>query len=109
MSNSEALVNDILNFADELDMLPKSGSLIVCVSGGADSMCLLYVMLEISKKRGFAVLAAHFNHGLREEESDRDETFVRKHCADIGVPLYSGSGDTRAFALKQGMGIEEAA
>jgi len=99
----------IIEFAGEYDMFPETGIMVTCVSGGADSMCLLEAMLEISRRHGFEVCAAHYNHRLRGEESDRDETFVREYCSVRGVPFYSGSGDVRDHAVKNGLGIEKAA
>ena len=104
-----ALPDGILRFAEELELLPDSGVVLVCVSGGADSMCLLEALLEISGERGFTVSAVHYNHGLRGEESLRDESFVRDYCRMRGVTLYSGSGDVKGYARSHGVGIEEAA
>jgi tRNA(Ile)-lysidine synthase len=80
-----ALLKKILGYADGFDMLPAEGVVLACVSGGIDSMCLLDVLLEISKSQGFSVAAAHFNHRLRGDESDRDEAFVSGYCAGRGV------------------------
>ena len=103
------LINSILEFADEHEMLPESGLVLVCVSGGADSMCLLEAMLHISYERGFAVGVAHYNHGLRGDESDRDEAFVREYCEACGAAFYSGDGDVMEYARTGGLGIEQAA
>ena len=90
-------------------MLPESGLLLICVSGGADSMCLLEVMRHISYEFDFDIAVAHYNHELRGEESDRDETFVMEICEMHGVPFYSGRGDVANFAKTHGISIEEAA
>ena len=103
------LLKTVLAFADEYEMLPPGGLVLACVSGGADSMCLLETMLHISYERGFSVAAVHYNHGLRGEESDRDELFVREYCAKCGVPFYTGDGDVREYAGEAGLGIEAAA
>jgi len=103
------LIKKILEFADEHEMLPDAGLLLVCVSGGADSMCLLEVMRYISYERGFSIAVAHYNHELRGEESDRDETFVMDICEEHGIPFYSGRGDVTGHAKKNGLSIEEAA
>ena len=88
------------------EKFPHGGSVLCAMSGGLDSMCLLHVMLE---QPGFRVTAAHFNHGLRGAEADRDEQFVRDYCARHHVPFVSGAGDTRALAEREGLSIEEAA
>jgi tRNA(Ile)-lysidine synthase len=84
------LVDKIIGFADRFDMFPRGGMVLACVSGGVDSMCMLDALLEISEPRGFAVAAAHYNHKLRGDESDRDEAFVAGHCAGRGVECHVG-------------------
>lgn len=79
---------------------------ILCaVSGGADSM----YMLARLQSEGFALMAAHYNHGLRGAESDRDEAFVRAYCAEHGIPFVSERGDVRACAQERSMSLETAA
>ena len=70
----------------------KPGERVICaVSGGADSMALLWSFWMLREKLGIAVEAAHFNHQLCGEESDRDEQFVRDFCAFHEIPLHVGS------------------
>ena len=103
------MLDKIISFADELNMLPESGLILVCVSGGMDSMCLFEALMDISAQRGFCVGIAHYNHRLRGNESARDEKFVRDYCAVRDVPFYAGSGGVREHAKKHKLGIEEAA
>jgi len=86
-----------------------SGVVLVCVSGGADSMSLLEALMQISDELGFEIAVAHFNHCLRGAESDRDESFVKDYCADCGVAAYSSRGDVKGHAKNNGLSIEEAA
>ena len=73
------------------------GQRVVCaVSGGADSMALLWGLYLLKDKLELELSAAHFNHRLRGEESDRDEAFVRDFCQGYGIPFVSGSGQVRA-------------
>ena len=98
---------DLTPWMTRWHMLPEKGGVILCaVSGGVDSMYLLHRMTELAAQRGFTVGCAHFNHGLRGAESDRDEAFVRTQCAHLGVPFYVGRGDV---ASVRGMGTEGAA
>ena len=86
------------------------GSSILCaVSGGADSMCLLHVLFSNREAYGISVYAAHYNHSLRGEESERDCAFVSDYCREHGIPLRVGKGDVAAFADSHAVGIEEAA
>jgi len=77
------------------------------VSGGRDSMCLLHLLSHWGRQQGIKVAAAHYNHHLRETAA-RDEAFVRKICADWGIPLVCGGGEVRAFAQETGKTLEEA-
>ncbi|MCL2424881.1 MAG: tRNA lysidine(34) synthetase TilS [Oscillospiraceae bacterium] len=103
------LIKRVFEYSSEHEMLPKSGLLLVCVSGGADSMCLLEILREISCDAEFSTAVAHFNHELRGEESDRDEVFVETVCREYEIPCYSGRGNVSAFANAHGLSIEEAA
>jgi len=103
------LIQKILNYTTEHEMLNETDTVLICVSGGADSMCLLEIMRHISYEYGFDIAVAHYNHELRGEESDRDETFVMERCEEHGIPFYSGRGDVAKFAKKRGLSIEEAA
>ena len=78
-------------------MEPYRGQAVVCaVSGGADSMALLWGMYLLKDKLEIRLSAAHFNHHLRGEESDRDEAFVRDFCTGYGIPCTVGSGQVTA-------------
>ena len=81
------------------------GLLLVALSGGADSVCLLRLLLRL----GCRLEAAHCNFHLRGAESDRDEQFVRDLCGQLGVPLHVRSFDTQAEAARCGESIEMAA
>lgn len=103
------MVKKMLALSAQYDMLPP-GELVLCaVSGGKDSMCLLHLLHTLAPERGFTLQAAHFNHHLRGEESDRDERFVRTWCREQGIALSCGGADVRARAAQTGRGIEETA
>lgn len=90
--------------------LVQPGQRIICaVSGGADSVCMLHVLLALQQRLGIALEAAHFNHHLRGEESDRDEAFVRRMCMERHIPLHLGSGEAAARAAAAHESVEEAA
>lgn len=77
------------------DMVRKGDCVTCAVSGGADSMALLWAMYLLKEPLGIDLRAAHFNHGLRGEESDRDEAFVRDFCDRFDIPLTVGRGEVR--------------
>ena len=68
-------------------MIERGGHVVAAISGGADSACLLRVLGGLSASRNFTLEALHVHHGLRGQEADRDEAFVRELCGELGVPL----------------------
>lgn len=87
------MVNKICAFMTRYEMVQPGDSVICAVSGGADSMALLWAMYLLKDKLQISLSAAHFNHHLRGEESNRDEAFVTEFCQGYGIPLYKGEGN----------------
>ncbi len=90
-------------------MLLPGDRVLVALSGGADSMALLHVLLSLREEYRLHIAAAHYHHGIRGEEADRDEGFVRGACETLGVPLTVGRGDVPQQAKERGLGLEECA
>ena len=84
---------------------------VVCAfSGGPDSTALLLELKRLRDAGSIGPLyAAHFEHGIRGEESREDLAFCRKLCLELGVPLFSESGDVPACAAQDGLSLETAA
>ena len=80
----------------------------VAVSGGADSVALLRVLLELQAELGVVLAVAHFNHGLRAEESEADQAFVTDLAHHHGLEFFAGRGDVREHALNSKLSIEAA-
>ncbi len=84
----------------------------MAISGGADSVALLLALVEANAAKeslGVVLSAAHVHHGLRGEEADGDEAFVRALCVRLEVPLMVFRVDTAARQASEGEGLEEAA
>lgn len=89
--------------------LIERGQTVVCgVSGGADSVALMYALLSLSPQMEFKVCAAHLNHGIRGQSAEHDEQFVRDLCEFYGVPLYCENKNIPALAKKQKLTLEQA-
>ena len=104
--SSGSIEAKIAQTAERFAMLPEGGAVVAGVSGGADSMALLFYLLKIAPERGISVCAAHLNHGLRGEEAERDEDFVRSYCAAHGVECRVRRADVRAEAARTGQSEE---
>ncbi|MBO5318639.1 MAG: tRNA lysidine(34) synthetase TilS [Ruminococcus sp.] len=103
------MLEKICRFIEENNML-SSGDTVVCgLSGGADSVCLLLVLNELSQQLGITVEAIHVNHSLRGAESDRDESFCKCLCEKYGIRFTAERVDVNAFAQMHSLSCEEAA
>ena len=86
------MLNKLLSFVRSENMLSCGDCVICAVSGGADSVSLLFAMYLLAPKLGITLEAAHFNHGLRGVESDADAAFVQQLCDRFDIPLHMGRG-----------------
>ncbi len=84
------MLNKLLRQLRQYDMVSPGEKVICAVSGGADSVALLFGMYLLREKLGIELSAAHLNHHLRGEESNRDEQFVRGFCERYDIPLEVG-------------------
>ena len=95
------MLNKLLAFTRRYEMIAPGDTVVCAVSGGADSVALLFGMYLLKDKLGITLEAAHFNHNLRGEESQRDEAFVKELCHRYDIPLHLGSG--QVVAGKKGL------
>jgi tRNA(Ile)-lysidine synthase len=90
--------------------LPRPGDrVVVGVSGGPDSLCLLHCLCRLKKEFDLAMYVAHLHHGLRGEEAAADAEFVRELAGDWGLPCVVESVDVPALAAEHRLAVEEAA
>jgi len=86
------MLNKLRAFLKERALLSPGDKVIAAVSGGADSVAMLFALYLLRDELGITLEAAHFNHHLRGAESDRDEAFVTDFCGRYDIPLHLGSG-----------------
>ena len=90
------MLNKLLSFVRQQELLVPGDQVTCAVSGGADSVALLFALYLLKDKLNIRLSAAHFNHCLRGKESDRDEAFVREFCDRFDITLHIGSGQVKA-------------
>ena len=103
------MLRRVMKYIRDKELLEKGDRVLVCVSGGADSVALL----DVLQRGGYECVVAHCNFHLRGEESDRDERFVREVIGERlkakGEKLWVKDFDTVGYAQEKGISIEMAA
>lgn len=99
----------VLRFAQAHDLLTSPGPIVVGVSGGVDSVCLLHVLASIRHETGIELHAAHLNHKLRGAESDADAEYVAELCGDLGINVTIESRSVKRYRARRRCSLEEAA
>jgi tRNA(Ile)-lysidine synthetase-like protein len=104
----EALTQSVLRFSDRHDLLPHHARIVVAVSGGPDSLCLLHLLHhEIGPRRSLELHVAHLDHRLRAD-SQHDAQFVAATATAWALPFTIGTSDVAALARETHTGLEAA-
>ena len=90
-------------------MVQNGDTVLVAVSGGADSVALVHILLDLAPRYSLGIAIAHLNHCLREQESDRDEAFVASLAKQLELPFYSGREDVFRYQKQHRLSLEDAA
>ncbi len=96
-----------MRFMEEYHMLPEGGTVVAGVSGGADSVCLLFILLKIREQIPFDLVAVHVNHKIREEAGE-DAAYVEGLCRKWGCPYRYVEEDVAHYAREEHLSEEEA-
>jgi len=102
------LIEKVINTIRDYNMLNTGDKVVVGVSGGPDSMCLLHILINLSKMFSIQIIAVHVNHGLRGEEADRDEEYVREFCKVNHIKFASIKEDVHKISIKRNISCESA-
>jgi tRNA(Ile)-lysidine synthase len=105
----EAFLKKFKQTTARYDLIDKGDKVLVAVSGGPDSVALLYALLEIKDQFNLDICVAHLNHKLRGKESDEDENFVKNLAHKLNLKFFSKSIDVKKEAKKNKLSLEEAA
>lgn len=101
------MVTKVLAYMEKYRMLDRHGTIVAGISGGADSVCLLFVLLQIRKQIPFRIVAVHVNHGIRRE-AVQDAAYVEELCRREKIPFYLVEENVASYAKEHGISLEEA-
>ena len=107
MSNRQKTEEKVFSYIEKHDMISPGHRIVAGVSGGADSVCLLFVLLEYARKKKLDLAVVHVNHGLREDAGE-DAEFVRKLCLQEDVPFFLREVNVGELAAQEKCSLEEA-
>ena len=108
MNNESSVFEIVFETVHRHGMISKGDRILVAVSGGADSVCLLHVLNGMKEAVGFSLFCTHLNHNLRGEAADRDENYVKTLCGKLGIPVFTTKVDVAALAKEKKLTTEEA-
>lgn len=105
----DALMLEIKRYIEKNQLIRPGDGVVVGLSGGPDSVFLLYALHTLQARMGFTLRAVHVHHGIRGAEADRDAAFSAELCAKLAVPFQAVHVAAPAYAAQQGLSLEEAA
>lgn len=103
------IIEKVLNTIEKFNMLSYGDHVLVGLSGGPDSVCLLSILLKINKRYNIKISAAYIDHGLRPEDTPREIDFCKELCNKIQIPFYTEQIDVKDFAKRERLNLQEAA
>ncbi|MEW6586075.1 MAG: tRNA lysidine(34) synthetase TilS [Nitrospirota bacterium] len=109
MPQDQAIHSQVLRTIDKYSMLHGTERVLVGLSGGADSVCLLHILNHLKVRLKLELHALYVDHGLRPEETPAEIAFCRKFCEGLSVPFMKKAVDVKSFAEEQGLNKQEAA
>lgn len=92
----------------EYNMISKGDRVVVGISGGADSVCLIHILNKLKDKYSLTLFGAHINHCIRGDAADKDQLFVENLCKDLGIQCFSLKEKVEDVAKERGISSEMA-
>jgi tRNA(Ile)-lysidine synthase len=107
--NKTKLESKVLDLIQRYSLIPRKEPVVVGVSGGADSVCLLHVLAEWRRRLGTKLHVAHLDHEIRGVESQADAEYVSNLAGSLGIPITIDRQDVAAYRTERKCSLEEAA
>lgn len=104
----KVLLQVVMDFIKANFMFNKGDKVIVAISGGPDSTCMLYILNGFKEELGITLIGAHLNHCLRGKEADKDEEYAKMTCARLNIDFYSKKVDIHRISEEKNISCEMA-
>ncbi|MFI3209192.1 MAG: tRNA lysidine(34) synthetase TilS [Eubacteriales bacterium] len=101
------MLEKVKKYIESNQIITKGDSIIVGISGGADSVCLFFVLLELRESYNLKLYPVHVNHNLRGEDAKADQAYVEKLCQGAGISCVVVDADVKVEAIRRGRSLEE--
>ncbi len=105
----QSLEQRVLGFIQQHQLVSGGKKLVVAVSGGADSVCLLHILVKLQEELEVKLQVAHLNHQLRGAESEADADYVADLSRQLGIPATIEGRDVKGYQKQKRLSLEEAA
>ena len=102
------LIDKVKKNIVKYELLQKGDKIVVGISGGADSICLVHILLALKDEFEIEIYGVHINHGIRKETARRDEEYVRAFCEKYRIPFFCFERDIPKIAKQEKLSEEEA-
>lgn len=102
------MINKVSRYIKTHKLIEDGDRVLIGVSGGADSVCLLHILTTLYRDADVGIFVVHVHHGIRDEEANEDEAFVKDLCGRLGVEYSAYHFDVKDIADKEGLSEEEA-
>lgn len=102
------MISIVFDNIQKYNLISKGDNVVIGLSGGPDSMALLYCLYEIQRSLDFNIIAAHVNHGVRGEDALSDQLFTQDICQRLNIPYHTINVDMIKYGKEKGISAEEA-
>ena len=103
------ILEKVLNTINKYRLIEKNDKIVLGLSGGPDSVCLLHILTRLREELEIEIYAAHLNHQIRGMEAQKDALYVSELCEKLGVTFFIKSVDVPKYCQENGLSIEEGA
>ena len=104
----EEMIGKIRKYIETHQMIEEKDIIVLGVSGGADSMCLLFVLEKLKEEMCFDIVVVHVNHMIRGCQADAEAEYVRQYCEERDIPFEMYEKDVKSYAAEHKLSEEEA-